>query len=66
MMTCPKPDQAVRVHYRPSLAAIMPHEGKVGVVELVAKGPGPRNHGVRIESELIVVPAGNLYKTESP
>lgn len=30
MMTCPKPDQAVRVHYRPSLAAIMPHEGQVG------------------------------------
>ena len=44
-----------------------PHHGKVGTVVVRSVGPGPRNHGVRMDSdgtdgtgELVIVPAGNL------
>jgi len=35
--------------------------GMTGAVEIRAKGPGPRNHGVRLDNgRLVIVPCGNL------
>jgi len=38
----------------------MPYHGKIGVVRVVSRGPGPRNVGVEIDGQVIVVPRGNL------
>lgn len=39
-----------------------PLHGKIGVVVVASRGPGPRNHGVMVDGELTVVPCGNLRK----
>lgn len=62
MMANPRVGQLVRVHYRKRFAAAMPWHGAVGVVEIVSRGPGPRNHGVRINGRLTAIPCGNLFK----
>ena len=41
----------------------MPLHGRIGVIEIVGRGK-PRNHGVRIDGTLYVVPAGNLRKAQ--
>jgi hypothetical protein len=56
----PKPGQVVRIHYA-ARALPMPYHGKIGTVEIVSKGK-PRNHGIRIDGELVVIPCGNLQK----
>jgi ribosomal protein L21E len=56
----PSVGQQVRLHYRPSLARIMPFHGQTGTVQAESRGPGPRNVLVRLESDLVVVPRGNL------
>ena len=38
----------------------MPLHGKIGTVKFVARGPGPRNHGVLINGLLWAIPCGNL------
>lgn len=65
MMSNPRPGARCRLHYRRSFAGLMPHHGRTGVVEIVAKGR-PRNHGVRLDGSgtLVVVPAGNLVPVE--
>lgn len=63
MMANPRKGQTVRVWYKKSLAAEMPLHGKIGTVEIVSKGK-PRNHGIRIDGALWVVPCGNLQKVE--
>jgi len=50
----------VQIWYKKKLAPIMPLHGKQGAVCIVAKGKGPRNHGVLIDGSLWVVPCGNL------
>jgi hypothetical protein len=50
----------VQVWYARARIPYAPWHGKVGVVVVVAMGPGPRNHGVLIDGRLVVVPAGNL------
>lgn len=60
MIRHPKPGQAVRVHYAKRYAHTMPLHGRVGVVRVVSKGPGPRNHGIEIDGKQYGVPAGNL------
>jgi hypothetical protein len=55
----------VQVWYNRRLAVIMPLHGKVGRVVVVARGKGPRNHGVLIDGRLWVVPCGNLRKPAS-
>lgn len=62
MLVHPKPGQVVQVWYRKQVAAWMPWHGRLGVVRIVAKGPGPRNHGIEIDGRLIVVPCGNIRK----
>jgi len=60
----PRPGQCVRIHYAKRSAFIMPHHGKVGVVRIVSRGPGPRNVGVEIDGQTVVVPRGNLIAVE--
>ena len=42
----------------------MPLHGRFGIVRIVARGGGPRNHGVEIDGEIVAVPCGNLRKAE--
>jgi len=60
MIFHPRQGQRVRIHYAKRAAPDMPHHGVVGVVRIVAAGPGPRNVGVEIDGRIIVVPRGNL------
>jgi len=64
MIFHPRMGQRVRVHYAKRRAAVMPYQGKVGVVRVVSRGPGPRNTGVEIDGQLVVVPRGNLVAVE--
>jgi hypothetical protein len=59
-MVHPRIGQEVQVWYNKRLAPHMPLHGKVGTVRVVARGKGPRNHGVMIDGALWVVPCGNL------
>lgn len=64
MIRHPRVGQRVQVHYAKHYAALMPHHGKIGVVRIVARGPGPRNHLIEFDSSgggtVAAVPAGNL------
>jgi len=61
-MVHPRIGQQVQVWYNRRIAPTMPLHGKVGVVRVVARGRGPRNHGIEIDDQLWVVPCGNLRK----
>jgi ribosomal protein L21E len=61
----PRIGQTVRIHYNAKVAPHMPYHGKTGMVEIVSKGK-PRNHGIRIDGELVVIPCGNLQKHQPP
>ena len=65
MIFHPRLGRHVRLHYARHAAASMPHHGKVGVVRIVSVGPGPRNVGVEIDGQLIVLPRGNLVAVDS-
>jgi len=58
----PKIGAIVQVWYRKDRAAFMPWHGRLGIVRVVSKGPGPRNHGIEIDGRLVVVPCGNIRK----
>ena len=62
MIVYPKQGQPVQIWYKKSLAHWFPLHGKVGTVCVVAKGKGPRNHGILVDGKLYVVPCGNLRK----
>jgi hypothetical protein len=38
----------------------MPLHGRTGVVRIVTRGRGPRNVGVEIDGQIVVIPRGNL------
>lgn len=59
MISNPRIGQLVQVWYRKGLRDAMPLHGRIGEVEVVSRGH-PRNHGIRIDGVLYVVPAGNL------
>lgn len=63
MIFNPRIGQVVRVHYAAKAAPHMPYHGQIGTVEVVCKGR-PRNHGIRIDGELVVIPCGNLQKVQ--
>ena len=65
MIVYPRVGQQVQVWYNKRLATIMPLHGKVGTVRVVAKGKGPRNHGIEIDSALWVVPCGNIRNVQA-
>lgn len=60
MVSNPNPGQHVRLRYAKRFAHLFPLHGAVGVVRIVGRGRGPRNHGVEIDGVIVVVPAGNL------
>jgi hypothetical protein len=59
MVSNPKPNQRVRIHYRAAMRSMMFLHGMSGVVAVVGKGR-PRNHLVEISGRNYVIPAGNL------
>lgn len=58
MLANPKPGQKVQINYKDKT---MPLQGKKGEVQIVGKGK-PRNHGIKIDGTLYVIPCGNLIK----
>ena len=60
MIFHPRAGQRVCIHYAKRAASVMPHHGMAGVVCVASRGPGPRNVGVQIRDQIIVVPRGNL------
>ena len=59
MISWPALGQMVRIHYAAKAQAARPLHGKVGVVVVASRGK-PRNHGVVIDGQMYVIPAGNL------
>ncbi len=57
MIVHPKIGQAVQCWYRDRTMLL---HGKIGIVRIVSRGPGPRNHGVQINGVVYSVPCGNL------
>lgn len=67
MLSRPQPGTRVVLHYAAAKRPVAPHHGKTGTVEIVATGPGPRNHAVRLDTgEVVSVPAGQLRKANGP
>lgn len=66
MIVHPRMGQRVRIHYRKSIAALMPLHGRTGRVVVRSKGPGPRNHGIELDGSggMVSVPCGNLMREE--
>ena len=64
MIFHPRVGQHARLHYAKRMAALAPHHGKVGVVQVVGSGPGPRNVGVEVDGRTVVVPRGNLVAAD--
>ncbi|MCG3174644.1 MAG: hypothetical protein GMKNLPBB_02904 [Myxococcota bacterium] len=60
MIMHPRTGQAARVHYAKQPAEHMPLHGRTGVVRIVTRGRGPRNVGVEIDGQMVVIPRGNL------
>lgn len=60
MMSRPRIGQTVQCWYAKKTRTHRPLHGRIGTVEIVASGPGPRNHGVRVDGLMHVIPAGNL------
>ena len=60
MIFHPRAGNRVCIHYAKRAARVMPHHGMAGVVCVATSGPGPRNVGVQIGNQIIVVPRGNL------
>ncbi len=63
MMANPRAGQAVLIWYRPILRDHMPLHGKPGTVVIASHGK-PRNHAVRVDGSVYIVPCGNLQKKE--
>ncbi len=64
MIVYPKPGQQVQIWYKKALADWFPLHGKVGTVRVVARGKGPRNHGIVVDGKLYAVPCGNLRRVQ--
>ena len=45
-------------------AEVMSLHGRIGIVRIVGRGPGPRNHGVEVGGRVYGVPCGNLRKLD--
>lgn len=60
MIFAPKVGQDVRIWYGASHRDWMPYHGLPAVVVATARGRGPRNVVVKVESKLVCVPRGNL------
>jgi len=75
MISNPRIGSTAQIWYNKRLAPHMPYHGRIGTIVVrggckptgdavqVCEGVrprGPRNHGISIDGQLIVVPAGNL------
>jgi hypothetical protein len=62
MLANPQVGQLVRVRYgKKKSPHLMPFHDSLGIVAVVGKGK-PRNHGVLIGGEIVIIPCGNLMK----
>lgn len=59
MLSCPKQGSTVQVWYAAKWRSFMPLHGRVGIVRVSSRGR-PRNHGIEIDGQMWIVPAGNL------
>ncbi len=64
-MSSPKTGQPVRLRYAKKRAHLFHLHGAEGVVRVVGTGR-PRNHGVEIGGEIVILPAGNLIPSPAP
>jgi hypothetical protein len=62
MYTRPAVGQSVQLWYAAAKRPFAPHHGATGRVAVAARGPGPRNCGVVVNGQLVVVPGGQLRK----
>ena len=60
MIGHPRIGQAVRLRSNPRLRRLAPYHDAEGVVIVRARGPGPQNHLVRIDADLVCVPCEHL------
>ena len=61
MMLNPRKGQIVQVWYRKEMRKFAPYHGRVGRIVVVNR-KRPRNHGVMIGQEIVMVPCGHLRK----
>jgi hypothetical protein len=66
MIFAPRFGESVRIHYNKRVAKSSRWHTAIGRIEIIGKGPGPRNLGVRIGAHLVVVPRGNVVRRERP
>lgn len=64
MMVNPRVGQRVQIWYAKSYCQHMPLHGRIGVVVVANMNGKPRNHGVMVDGQFVVVPCGNLNKCE--
>lgn len=64
MLVHPRIGTDVVVWYRAGMREHMPFHARMGKVVIRGKGK-PRNHGVEIDGQMIVVPCGNLYAADN-
>jgi hypothetical protein len=64
MLVHPRHGQPVQIWYNKRIAPTMPLHGRTGTVQIIARGKGPRNHGVEIDGQVYAVPCGNLRKAK--
>lgn len=61
MLVSPRIGQEVDLRYGLLRRPVAPLHGCTGIVRIVSRGPGPRNHGVEVNGTLYVVPCGQLF-----
>jgi hypothetical protein len=59
MIANPKAGRKVQAWYRAALRPIAPYHGRLGVVITPGRGK-PRNHLVRFDNDLVIIPCGHL------
>lgn len=61
MLANPRRGQIVKIWYGKKTRDQMTLHGKLGFVEIISTGK-PKNHGVRVNGTLHVIPCGNINK----
>lgn len=66
MMSRPRIGTPCQLWYALARRSIAPFHGLTGVVVAVARGKGPRNHAVKVNGQVLIVPAGQLRQIGAP
>jgi hypothetical protein len=60
----PRIGSSVLLRYRKSMRPFARLHDRVGIVRIVSRGPGPRNHGIEVDGQTYVVPCGQLRSVD--